>query len=147
MAKMRVGFSMSWRARYLLIGGVTIVAAVGLIGWYFFGGRGEVLKPDGGPVVTVMDFGQSFPLDPLPSGWRHRKFWTRSPMSCELDRTPQGYRSAAGHTEWTLATIRVRPQLPARTASKGRQCRAEAERSCCEQHILYRRMISLGGRV
>jgi hypothetical protein len=28
-----------------------------------------------------MDFGQSFPLDPLPSGWRHRKFWTRSPMS------------------------------------------------------------------
>jgi hypothetical protein len=39
------------------------------------------LKPDGGPIVTVMDFGQSFPLDPLPSGWRHRKFWTRSPMS------------------------------------------------------------------
>jgi Protein of unknown function (DUF3047) len=28
-----------------------------------------------------MDFGRSFPLDPLPSGWRHRKFWTRSPMS------------------------------------------------------------------
>jgi len=40
-----------------------------------------VLKPDGGPIVTVMDFGQSFPLDPLPSGWRHRKFWTRSPMT------------------------------------------------------------------
>jgi hypothetical protein len=31
------------------------------------------LRPDGGPIVTVMDFGQSFPLDPLPSGWRHRK--------------------------------------------------------------------------
>jgi hypothetical protein len=42
---------------------------------------GGTLKPDGGPVVTVMDFGQSFPLDPLPSGWQHRKFWTRSPMS------------------------------------------------------------------
>jgi hypothetical protein len=27
-----------------------------------------------------MDFGQTFPLDPLPSGWRHRKFWTRAPM-------------------------------------------------------------------
>jgi hypothetical protein len=40
-----------------------------------------VLKPDGGPVVTVMDFGQPFPLDPLPSGWRYRKFWTRSPMT------------------------------------------------------------------
>jgi hypothetical protein len=47
----------------------------------FLGGRGEVLKPDGGPVVTVMDFSRSFPLDPLPSGWRHRKFWTKSPMT------------------------------------------------------------------
>jgi hypothetical protein len=34
-----------------------------------------------GQVVTAMDFGQSFPLDPLPSGWRHPKFWTRTPMS------------------------------------------------------------------
>jgi hypothetical protein len=70
-----------WRARYFLIGGVALVAAVGLIGWHFWGGQGEVLRPDGGPVVTVMDFGQTFPLDPLPSGWRHRKFWTRSPMT------------------------------------------------------------------
>jgi hypothetical protein len=34
-----------------------------------------------GEAQTVMDFGRSFPLDPLPSGWRHRKFWTRSPMT------------------------------------------------------------------
>src|SRR5215469_18745523 len=46
-----------------------------------FGARGDVLKPDGGPVVTVMDFGRSFPLDPLPSGWKHQKFWTRAPMT------------------------------------------------------------------
>jgi hypothetical protein len=72
---------MPWRARYIVIGGVAIVAAVGVIGWHFFGGQGEVLKPDGGPVVTVMNFGQPFPLDPLPSGWRHRKFWTHSRMS------------------------------------------------------------------
>jgi len=72
---------MTFRARYFLFGGIAIVAAVGVIGCQVFGGRGEVLKPDGGPVVTVMDFGRSFPLDPLPSGWRHRKFWTRSPMS------------------------------------------------------------------
>jgi hypothetical protein len=70
-----------WRARYFLIGGVALVGAVGLIGWHFWGEQGEVLRPDGGRVVTVMDFGRSFPLDPLPSGWRHRKFWTRSPMS------------------------------------------------------------------
>jgi hypothetical protein len=70
-----------FRARYFLIGLVALIAAAGLIGWHFFGGRGEVLKPDGGPVVTVMNFGQPFPLGPLPSGWRHRKFWTRSLMS------------------------------------------------------------------
>jgi hypothetical protein len=69
------------RARYLLIGGVALVIAVGLAGWHFWGGRGQVLKADSRPVVTVMDFGQSFPLDPLPSGWRHRKFWTRAPMT------------------------------------------------------------------
>src|SRR5271165_6584717 len=64
---MRASFRMPWRARYLLIGGA-LATVVGLIGWHFFGGRGEVLKPDGGPVVTVMDFGQPFSLDPLPSG-------------------------------------------------------------------------------
>src|SRR5260370_21059789 len=72
---------MPFRARHIVMGGVALVAAVGLIGWHFFGGRGEVLKPDGGPVATVMDFGQRFPLDPLPYGWRNRKFWTRSPMT------------------------------------------------------------------
>jgi hypothetical protein len=58
---------MIFRAQYFLFGGIAIVATVGVIGWHFFGGRGEVLKPDGGPVVAVMDFGQPFPLDPLPS--------------------------------------------------------------------------------
>jgi hypothetical protein len=69
------------RGRYFLVGGIALVIAGGLIGWHFWDGRGEVLNPDGGLVVTVMDFGQSFPLDPLPSGWRHRKFWTRAPMT------------------------------------------------------------------
>jgi hypothetical protein len=72
---------MTLRARYFLLGGVALVAAVGVISWHLFGGRRDVLKPDGGPVVTVMDFGQPFPLDPLPPGWKHRKFWTRSPMT------------------------------------------------------------------
>ena len=43
-----------------------MLLAAAVIGWRFFGTRGDVLKPDGGPVVTVMDFGRSFPLDPLP---------------------------------------------------------------------------------
>jgi hypothetical protein len=50
---------MAFRARYFVIGGVAVVASVCLIGWYFLGGRGEVLKPDGGPVVTVMGAGSS----------------------------------------------------------------------------------------
>jgi Protein of unknown function (DUF3047) len=80
------GFCLGWlwnarRARHIVIGGVSLIAAAGLIGWHFFGGRGEGLKPDGGPVVTVMNFGQPFRLDPLRSGWRHRTFWTRSPMT------------------------------------------------------------------
>jgi len=70
----------AWRTRYALLGGAALVAA-GLIVWRFWDGRGDVLRPDGGPVVTVMDFGRSFPLDPLPSGWKHRKFWTRTPMT------------------------------------------------------------------
>ena len=77
----RAGFRMPWRARYIVFGGIAIVTVVGLISWHLFGGRRDVLKPDGGPVVTVMDFGRSFPLGPLPSGWQHRKFWTRSPMT------------------------------------------------------------------
>jgi hypothetical protein len=71
----------AWRTRYALIGGAALVAAASLIVWRFWDGRGDVLKPDGGPTVTVMDFGRSFPLDPLPSGWKQRKFWTRTPMT------------------------------------------------------------------
>ena len=74
-------FFQSRQVRYLVIGGVAIIAAAGVVGWHFFGGRGDVLKADGGPVVTVMDFGRSFPLDPLPSGWKHQKFWTLTPMT------------------------------------------------------------------
>jgi hypothetical protein len=57
-----------WRTRYLLIGAVLLVAAVGLIDLRFLGRGGEILKPDGRPIVTVMDFGRGFPLGPLPSG-------------------------------------------------------------------------------
>jgi hypothetical protein len=78
----------------LLIGRLALAAAVGLIGWNFFGGRREVLKPDGGRVVTVMDFGQSFPLDPLPSaddtgnsGVRRPAHLVDSAMFCDSDDT------------------------------------------------------------
>jgi hypothetical protein len=46
-------------------------------------GTGTAIPSDRGvgPVVTVMDFSRNFPLDPLPSGWRHSRFWPRSPMT------------------------------------------------------------------
>jgi len=31
--------------------------------------------------ISQCRFKPSFPLDPLSSGWRHRKFWTRAPMT------------------------------------------------------------------
>ena len=37
------------RTRYSLIGGIALVIAAGLISWHFWSGRGEVLKPEGGP--------------------------------------------------------------------------------------------------
>ncbi len=36
---------------------------------------------DGSPHVTVMDFSQPFAIDPPATGWRHREFWTRPPMT------------------------------------------------------------------
>ena len=72
---------MARRARYVLIGGGVLLALASVVGWLMTGGRGGVLTANGGPVLTVMDFSQSFSLDPLPSGWQHRKFWTRRPMT------------------------------------------------------------------
>jgi hypothetical protein len=75
--------AMTFRARYFLIG-CALVAVDGLIGWHFFDWRGEVLKPDGVPVGTVMGLGWGGACHSIRSGlsgWRHRKFWTRSPIS------------------------------------------------------------------
>lgn len=45
-----------------------------------FGPRDNVLVAHGESEIVVMDFSRTFPLDPLPPGWRHRKFLTRRPM-------------------------------------------------------------------
>jgi hypothetical protein len=42
--------------------------------------RVNVLVPDGSPSVHVMDFTEPLPLDPLPDGWYHRRFWRHGPM-------------------------------------------------------------------
>jgi hypothetical protein len=43
--------------------------------------RQNVLVPAGEAEIVVMDFSAPLPLDPLPAGWHHRKFWTRAPMT------------------------------------------------------------------
>ena len=45
--------TMSSRPRYFLTGGIALVATAGLIGWLFLDQRGEVLKPGGGPVLSL----------------------------------------------------------------------------------------------
>jgi hypothetical protein len=74
------------------------------------GGAGEVLKPDGGPLVTVMDFGRSFSLDPLPSGWRHRTFWTRSPMTMAF-AVKDGVPSMRFAWRWFIE-LPIKPAFP-----------------------------------
>ncbi len=44
------------------------------------GTRTNVLMPDGSPSYPVMDFREPLPLDPLPAGWHHRKFFRHPPM-------------------------------------------------------------------
>lgn len=34
--------------------------------------------------LTIMDFSEPLSLDPPPSGWKHRTFWTRPAMQLEL---------------------------------------------------------------
>lgn len=47
---------------------------------------GTLLDDSGAPVLSVMDFGPAFSLAPLPAGFTHRRFWTRTPMSMSLAR-------------------------------------------------------------
>ena len=46
--------------------------------------RLNVLKAGGSPTISVMDFEGSMALDPPPSGWWHRTFWTRRAASYSL---------------------------------------------------------------
>ena len=66
--------------RIVIFGFVALVVAAALAAWFLRGPeRRNVLVPQGGPEVVVMDFARPFPLDPLPDGWYHHKFWTRNP--------------------------------------------------------------------
>lgn len=58
-------------------------ALVAAVSWRAGAPRDPVLAGDG-PSVVVMDFGAGFGLDPLPSGWHHRTFWTRPKMVLSL---------------------------------------------------------------
>ena len=42
------------------------------------------VRASGGDDVTIMDFSKPLSLDPPPSGWQHRTFWTRPAMQLDL---------------------------------------------------------------
>ena len=41
---------------------------------------------NGPPELVVMDFSNPISLDPVPEGWRHRRFLTRAPMDISFSR-------------------------------------------------------------
>ena len=47
--------------------------------------RVNVLVPDGFPSFAIMDFTDPLPLDPLPDGWYHRRFWRHGPMEIAFE--------------------------------------------------------------
>lgn len=44
----------------------------------------DPVRANGDHELIVMDFSEPFSLDPLPSGWKHRTFWTRPAMQLDL---------------------------------------------------------------
>ena len=62
----------------------TLVTAFSVSACVGSGDRGAALVPHGEPEVVVMDFSRPPTLDPLPAGWYHRKFWTRTPLEMSL---------------------------------------------------------------
>lgn len=72
-----------------------ICASLGLAATMLVNGCSDdeenALRADGETVVQVMNFAQSFSLNPLPPGWSHRTFWTRPAMEisfAEKDGVP-----------------------------------------------------------
>jgi hypothetical protein len=63
-----------------LVALVAVLAAAAGYLWLRPPPRMAVLIPHGEPELVVMDFAAPMPLDPLPPGWWHRRFWTRAPM-------------------------------------------------------------------
>lgn len=62
----------------------SLVTAFSLSACVGAGNRGAALVPQGEPEVVIMDFARPPTLKPLPDGWYHRKFWTRTPLEMSL---------------------------------------------------------------
>ena len=66
--------------------------------------RVAVLTPAGQPEITLMDFTTPFALDPPPSGWWHRKFWLRAPMTMAFSEK-QGVAALRMETSGTASML------------------------------------------
>lgn len=103
---------MTFRARYLLIGGVGLVAAVGLIGWHLWPRQRDILKPDGGPIVTVMDFARCFHYSRMDADVLRDRVHI---PECSLKRTACVQRIRAGTEIEKIDSLR--------SAGNGMRCR------------------------
>jgi hypothetical protein len=80
-------------------------------------------------LMVSTDPGKARPTDP------HRRHW-REGHGVPTQIVPSDSRSAAEHRSGHRAASRVRPRFLLELHVQRGQCRAEAERSCCKQHVL-----------
>ena len=66
--------------------------------------RESVLVPDDSPSFAIMSFTEPLPLDPLPDGWYHRRFWRHGPMDISFE-TKEGVRAIRLATHDTASML------------------------------------------
>lgn len=71
---------MTYPRKLTRAGGLYLLLAFVFLPGCSAGERTNVLIPDGSASFVIMDFKQPLPLDPVPPGWYHRKFFWPPPM-------------------------------------------------------------------
>lgn len=95
--------------RIIFAGVVVAATTAGAVGYWVaertgFGHRSNVLEVAGRGPVAVMDFTGQFSLVPLPAGWHHRRFLTRTPMEMTLVEK-DGARAVQCHTQGSASML------------------------------------------
>lgn len=63
-------------------GALGVAALAGVLFWpRQVEDRRDPIVPGPGDTLVLLPFSEGFPLDPLPPGWTHRRFWAVPPMA------------------------------------------------------------------